>query len=93
MRATVHMILWPSTREFRLPASGTRSMLFRFGSTDPIGAVAVSRQGDDFVPGGTYPEVELEFWWDGAPRIVEQGTGFTVWYGSDVGEGEVTGIL
>ena len=86
--------LWQSDREFRLPADGTRSMIFRFDSddTDGLGGRATSLDGRDFAPGSEH-RATIEFWAeDHARDVVHDGGTFIVWYGGDIGEGQVDSI-
>ncbi|HVE73907.1 MAG TPA: hypothetical protein VNA30_02285 [Mycobacteriales bacterium] len=77
-------------REYSLPGSGSRSMLFVFDGQQ-IGAHAVSGSGD-FVPGSIHPSVSLTFWGDAALAIVRPGASFDVWYGDTIGRGRVESV-
>jgi hypothetical protein len=92
MEALAEMALSQSDRRFRNPGSGNRSFLYRFGEL-LLGAVAISSDESDFVPGGRY-SVRLEFGADSEAReLVREGDTFTVWYGGDIGTGRITSIL
>lgn len=77
-------------------------MLFRFPSDSEANeqvllcAYAIEQNGCDFLPGGVYPSVVLEFWnrepetWS---SVVRPGADFVVWYGGDVGAGKVRRLL
>lgn len=92
MHVEAQITLWPSDREFRLPAA-TRSMLFRFGEEGTLlGAQVTSVEGTSFAP-GTHHSATVEFWADeAADEIVATGSRFVVWYGGVIGEGSVTAI-
>jgi hypothetical protein len=93
---TAKVILWDSDRHFRLPGTGTRSMLVRFGdgaSAVSFGTWAVDDNGEAFSPGTAHDVVRLSIWSDPeARRVVAEGAEFVVWYGADVGRGSVTSI-
>jgi hypothetical protein len=94
MLVEVRITLWPSDRKFRLPGNGTRSMIFRFDgeATEGLGGHAVSLDGLDFAPGSNHRST-IEFWADDYARgIVRDGGIFTVWYGSEIGQGRVTAV-
>jgi hypothetical protein len=85
--------LWALDRRYRLPGTGSRSMLFRFDDIEGqpmFGAVATASDGRDFEPGRTFAGVHLWLWGDVEAHLtVEPGTRFVVWYGGDIGEGIV----
>jgi hypothetical protein len=87
------LTLWPSDRDYRLPGSGTRSMLFRFEAddSDNWAGWAMSRGGLDFAP-RTVHAATIEFWEEAPPNLVYEGAAFAVWYGGDIGAGRVTAI-
>jgi hypothetical protein len=96
IRALARMTLWPrepNTKRYRLPGEGNRSFLYRFGQPDAMhAAVAMTVDGADFVPGGSY-SVTLDFWHDDTARAaIRAGDAFTVWYGGDIGTGEITAL-
>lgn len=65
--ATVSLALDASVdREYALPGSGSRSMLFVFDGRQ-VGAHAISKSGD-FVSGSTHASVSLAFWDRAAAR-------------------------
>ena len=69
-------------------------MLFRFGGAhgELLGGRATTRTGGHFAP-GTDHDAQIEFWADEAAReIVGAGDRFTVWYGGDIGDGEVYSV-
>src|SRR4051812_15533840 len=97
VRATVHIMLSASDARYRLPASGTPSLLFRFtradGSEMFLGARASSSEIVAFAP-GTKCQAELDFWADEPAReVVKTGASFEVHYPRQVGTGEVIGVL
>ena len=91
VKAKVRVQLDSSTRAFRFVGK-TRSLLYRFrdGLADQLlaGAVLVADDESEIAPGA---EVEgwLEFWADDVAPFLRLGERFVVWYGSDVGSGEV----
>lgn len=91
VQATVDLTLGPSDRLFALPASGTQSLLFRFGEATFGGRLA-SAGDEDFKPGGTYISATLHLWGSDTAMIAE-GAQFVVWYDGDVGQGVVTSML
>ena len=69
-------------------------MLFRFGSEqgELLGGRATTLTGGDFAP-ATDHDARIEFWADEAAReIVGAGDRFTVWYGGDIGDGQVNSV-
>lgn len=90
MEAIVDLTLEPSDRRFVLPASGTRSLLFRFGDM-AFGGTLTSTGDEDFKPGGTYVGATLGFW-HGDDSTIAVGARFVVWYDGDVGQGVVTSM-
>jgi hypothetical protein len=102
MKAIADLTLWESDRRFRLPGSGTPSMLFRFGggtgavtqgAITVLGVFAIAGDGATFAPGTAHKDVRLEFWAAGAAEtVVLPGSEFAVWYGGDIGEGQITSL-
>ena len=91
MLVEARIALWQSDRKFRLPAEGTRSMIFRvdLDDSDGLGGHATSLDGRDFAPDSEH-RATIEFWADDYAReVVNEGDTFTVWYGGDIGEGRV----
>lgn len=88
MDVIADMQLWAVDRTYRLPGTGSRSMLFRFDEVDgqPLfGAVATASDGRDFEPGGSFAGIHLWFWGDVESRIaIEPGARFAVWYGGGI---------
>lgn len=74
-----------------IPASRNVSFIYAFeGEETKLGALAVSLNGMDFAPGTTHDEVHLDFWAEEPwTDIVKPGVTFTIWYGRDVGRGQV----
>jgi hypothetical protein len=90
MQTIVDLSFDPSDRPFALPASGTQSLLFRFGD-DTFGGVLTSATNEDFKPGSQHNGAALALWnADAAPVAI--GVTFVVWYDGDVGRGVVTSI-
>jgi hypothetical protein len=89
----VDLQLWAMDRRYRLPGTGSRSMLFRFDEIEGqpmFGAVATASDGRDFEPGRSFAGVHLWLWGDVEAHLtVEPGTRLVVWYGGDIGEGIV----
>ena len=78
---------------YRLPAGGTSSLLFVFDGGHKLGARVYSASGEDFEPGSSQSRVRLEFWADDPwTDVVKPGATFTIWYGGDVGHGEIIEI-
>lgn len=69
-------------------------MIFRFaGDGDGLAGNAVCLDGLDFEPGSEH-RATIEFWVeDPAVAMVKAGASFVVWYGGDVGDGEITAVL
>lgn len=88
VQVTVDLSLTPSERQFVLPASGTRSLLFRFGE-DTFGGVLTDASNRDFQPGGNHAGASLDVWAADTSAIVV-GTEFVIWYDGDIGRGVVT---
>jgi hypothetical protein len=89
----VDLQLWAMDRRYRLPGTGSRSMLFRFDEIEGqpmFGAAATASDGRDFRawtelrPRPSLAPGDVE-----AHPTVEPGTRFVVWYGGDIGEGIV----
>lgn len=78
-------------RAYRLPGAGTRSLLYVFGRHQ-IGALAITADGRDLVPGSEHDGAQLTFWVDQARSLVSEGSSFAVWYGGIVGHGEVQSV-
>ena len=76
---------------FALPASGTRSLLFRFGDVT-FGGVLTSVSGEEFKQGVEPIAATLELWHLESAQI-GVGAEFVVLYGGDVGHGVVTPIV
>ncbi len=94
MEYVVDLELWPSDRQFRLPESGSRSLLYRFdGGEMLIGAHAATADGSDLAPGTSHQGVVLAPWAE-IPEVYEvtADARLIVWYGGDVGEGIVTTV-
>ena len=93
MRVEAQIKLWPSDRRFRLPATETPSMLYRFSEDDTmIGGRSTSASGTPFAP-GTDHMVTIDFWAeDFARAMVREGGRFVIWYGEDIGEGVVNAV-
>jgi hypothetical protein len=87
------IVLWDSDRKFRLPAEGTRSMIFRFDDgSDGLGGHAISLDDRNFSPGSEH-RATIDFWAEeAAQEIVHDAAKFTVWYGGDIGDGRVTAL-
>jgi hypothetical protein len=82
------------SRHFRLPASGTPSLIFVFREDRQLGARAYSETRDDFAPGTSQENVRLDFWADDDwTDVVVTGAEFVVWYGGDVGRGTITHVM
>ena len=82
------------TRNFKLPASGTPSLLYVFTPELKLGARAYSAVDQDFFAGSEQFGVRLDFWADAEwTEVVQPGTTFTIWYGGDVGEGVIEEII
>jgi hypothetical protein len=88
LEAIVDLTLEPSDRPFALPASGSQSLLFRFGDTT-FGGTLTSSGDEDFKPGGTYLGATLSLW-HGDDSTIAPGATFVVWYDGDIGQGVVT---
>lgn len=81
------------SRHFKLPADGSPSLLYVFGSDHKFGARAFSAIEMDFEPGSSQSGVRLDFWADDPwTDVVEPGATFTIWYGGDVGHGVVEAL-
>jgi hypothetical protein len=96
VRALANVVLWKSDKAFSLPADRTPSMLFRFGGPQGvlIGASATDPVGVRFSPGTEHHDVRLEFWADEpAAEIVAVGAAFDVWYGGDIGLGQIIALM
>jgi len=91
VHAIVDLNLSQSERKFRLPAAGTRSLLFRFG-TDTYAGLLTSAGDVDFQPGGDHRGATVEFWHADASQVVLRAA-FVVWCRADVGVGVVTSIV
>jgi hypothetical protein len=80
-------------RTYRLPGTGSRSMLFRFDEVEGqpmFRAIATASDRRDFELGHSFAGVHLWFWGDVEGHItIEPGARFVVWCGSDIGEGTV----
>jgi hypothetical protein len=87
--AVVRLDLDPSPeREYRLPGSGSRSLLYVFDGQQ-VGASAETRDGRDLTPGSSHDGVRLTFWDPAAIPLVDAGAAFEVWYGGVIGRGMV----
>jgi hypothetical protein len=97
VKVEAELTLFENERQFKLPGSGSPSMLFRFHEAKgapTFGAWAIATDGRDFEPGERSLMVTLDFRADAAAReVVRVGSRFTVWYGSDVGRGQVRSLL
>jgi len=76
---------------FRLPGSGSRSLLYVFAGAQ-VGAHAKSADGEDFTPGSSHSGVRLTFWDPAARDCVRPGP-FDIWYGGIVGHGHLEEVL
>lgn len=82
------------SRHFKLPGDGSPSLLYVFGPDQKLGARAYSPRGQDFEPGSSQPDVRLDFWADDPwTDVVQAGVVFTIWYGSDVGNGVIERLI
>lgn len=82
------------SRHYKLPADGSPSMLYVFGSDHILGARAYSTSGQDFEPGSSQSGVRLDFWADDPwTDVVEPGATFTIWYGGDIGGGVIEALV
>jgi hypothetical protein len=79
-------------RDFRLPGSGSRSLLYVFDGTQ-IGAQAETADGRDLTPGSSHDRVRLTFWDPAAAACVHPGGAFEIWYGGVIGHGSVNHLL
>ena len=82
--------------EFALP-SGTRSLLFQFPELDgnepiTLGALVTSDNDAALAPGGDLV-ASIDFWADQARTVALPGATFVVWYGGEIGRGEVLDVL
>ena len=75
-------------RDYRLPGSGSRSLLYVFDGQQ-VGASAETRDGSDLTPGSSHEGVRLTFWDPAAIPLVRAGAAFEVWYGGVIGRGVV----
>lgn len=91
LTAVVDLRLAAHDRTFRLPGTGSPSLLYVFDGQQ-IGARAVTLDGSDLMPNSTHEGVALTFWADEARVLVVPGQTFMVWYGGDVGEGTVRSV-
>jgi hypothetical protein len=67
------------SRQFRLPAEGTPSLLYVFGPDRQLGARATSASGKKFAPGFAETGVRLDFWAeDEWTDVVVPGANFTI---------------
>jgi hypothetical protein len=78
-------------RAYRLPGAGSRSLVYVFDGRE-IGALAVTADGRDLVPGSEHEGARLTFWVDKARILVSEGSSFAVWYGKVVGHGLVQSV-
>jgi len=74
-----------------LSGNGSRSLLYVFDGRQ-IGAMAVTADAAELVPGSNHDAVVLTFWADEARTIVAKEARFSVWYGGTVGEGSVRSV-
>jgi hypothetical protein len=82
------------SRRYNLPADGSPSLLYVFTPDRTLGARAYSAVGQDFAPGTRQEGVRLDFWADDEwTDVVVPGATFTIWYGSDVGQGIVHDVV
>ena len=91
---TADLQLFASSRRFRLPAAGSRSIVIAVGEPrQSFGAVIVSPDGSDLVPGARVVGAVVTPWAEDAdlPSIAV-GDRLTLWMGGDVGVGVVTGL-
>jgi hypothetical protein len=79
-------------RRFRLPGSGSRSLLYVFEGQQ-IGAHAETSDGEDLTPGTSHKGVQLTFWAPESEAIVRPGATFEIWYGGIIGHGSVDHLL
>lgn len=81
----------PNTQPWRL-SNPSQSLLFRFrtGSDEEMlaGAILDVEGGVDVSPGDEFIGW-LEFWAEDIKPLLNPGESFDVWYGGDVGSGEV----
>jgi hypothetical protein len=94
VEALADLMLSSSHRAFSLPAAGTPSILFRFGGSNGVtlGARATDPAGVPFAPGTEHRSVQLVFWAEEAREVVAVGSEFDLWYGGDIGTGQITAI-
>ncbi|KRF24804.1 hypothetical protein [Phycicoccus sp. Soil803] len=82
------------SRQYKLPADGTPSLVYVFGPDHTLGARAYSAVGQDFEPGSSQSHVRLDFWADDPwTDEVEPGASFKIWYGGDIGHGVVEAVI
>lgn len=78
-------------------SSPTRSILLRFSShveqSQPAMFGAVMASDMDIAPGARDLPVELRFWADEANMAAQPGATFTLWYGREIGDGEVLEVM
>jgi hypothetical protein len=93
-RARVRVTLHPvrrGTKTWRL-ANPSQTLLFRFrtGTAEEVlaGAILDVDSGADVSPGDSFTG-SLRFWAEEIGPLLQVGEAFDVWYGGDVGKGEV----
>lgn len=92
LTALVDLRLHAATdRAYRLPGSGSRSLLFVFDRKQ-IGAMASTADGRDLAPGTKHDAALLTFWEDEVRILVTEGSPFSIWYGGVVGNGTVRSV-
>lgn len=84
----------PDAKPWRLP-NPTRSLLFRFGTgtkEEALAGAVLHAEGVSEISQGNTFTGSLEFWVDEVERWLRPGEPFDVWYGGDVGSGQVLDV-